>query len=151
MSSFISRNKWVFISGLIVFFIELHFKFRVKDLTALMSAVLTLAATLTAIFVGFVSIILSLSSDEIFNKLNLDLTYLEKLMLGTVLYLLVSFEAIIAFFIDTKMNDFIFWYMNIWLASITMAFSVTCSLLKALFEFLHEKWKERRDREDLEK
>lgn len=151
MSSFISRNKWVFISGLIAFFIELHFKFRVKDLTALMSAVLTLAATLTAIFVGFVSIILSLSSDEIFNKLNLDLTYLEKLMLGTVLYLLVSFEAIIAFFIDTKMNDFIFWYMNIWLASITMAFSVTCSLLKALFEFLHEKWKERRDREDLEK
>ena len=150
MSTFVSRNKWVFISGLIAFFIEFCFKFRVKNLTDLMSAVLTLAATLTAIFVGFVSIILSLSADRIFNKLNLDLAYLEKLMVGTALYLLVSFEAIIAFFIDVKMTKFIFWYMNIWVASITMAFSVTCSLLKALFEFLHEKWKERRDREDLE-
>lgn len=150
MSNFLTRNKWIFTSGLISFCIEWHFQFRAENLTELMSAILTLAATLTAIFIGFVSIVISLGSNKIFHKLNLDIVYLEKLMLGTTLYLLVSFEAIIAFFIKPQMTKFILWYMNIWISSLTMAFFTTISLLMALFEFLHIKWKERKDKEDLE-
>jgi hypothetical protein len=114
-----------------------------------MSAVLTLAATLTAIFIGFISIIVSLGADRVFNKLNLDLIYLEKLLIGTILYLLASFEAIISFFINTRSSKQIFWFMNIWSTTMAMAFSITFSLLFGLLIFLHGKWQRRKDEDDL--
>ena len=76
--SFLKRNKFTFIIGIVVFILESFFKIRSYHLIELMSAVLTLAATLTAIFIGFISIIVSLGADRVFNKLNLDLIYLEK-------------------------------------------------------------------------
>lgn len=147
--SFLKRNKFTFIIGIVVFILESFFKIRSYHLIELMSAVLTLAATLTAIFIGFISIIVSLGADRVFNKLNLDLIYLEKLLIGTILYLLASFEAIISFFINTRSSKQIFWFMNIWSTTMAMAFSITFSLLFGLLIFLHGKWQRRKYEDDL--
>lgn len=147
--SFLKRNKFTFIIGVIVFILEGSLKIRSENIIELMSAVLTLAATLTAIFIGFISIIVSLGADRVFSKLDLDLIYLEKLLIGTILYLLVSFEAIVCFFINTKSSSQIFWFMNIWSATMAMAFSITFSLLFGLLTFLHGKWQRRENEDDI--
>lgn len=147
--SFLKRNKFTFIIGVIVFILEGSLKIRSENIIELMSAVLTLAATLTAIFIGFISIIVSLGADRVFSKLDLDLIYLEKLLIGTILYLLVSFEAIVCFFINTKSSSQIFWFMNIWCATMAMAFSITFSLLFGLLTFLHGKWQRRENEDDI--
>ncbi|WP_421022308.1 hypothetical protein [Limosilactobacillus fermentum] len=147
--SFLGRNKFTFIVGVIVFILEGSLKIRTEHLIELMSAVLTLAATLTAIFIGFISIIVSLGADRVFSKLDLDLIYLEKLLIGTILYLLVSFESIVCFFINAKSANQLFWFMNIWSTTMAMAFSITLSLLFGLLTFLHGKWQRRKNEDDI--
>ncbi|WP_445623637.1 hypothetical protein [Lacticaseibacillus paracasei] len=148
--SFIGRHKFSYSLGILTFmlnFWQLHL--RPTDLQALLSAVLTLAATLTAIFIGFVSIILSLKENALFRRMFLDLRILESLLLGTTFYLLVSFASIFGFFIPNRFSGLDL-FMSVWLSFLSMAVEVTVSLVVQLFEVLHGLWVER-DNENLYK
>lgn len=144
--SFIMRHKFTYFTGFLFGILNFFcFNFIPKDIDALMSAVLTLAATLTAIFIGFVSILLSLNKNELFKSLFLDLKIIESLMLGTTFYLLLSFISIIGFFITIRKNLF----MSIWFTSLGLSVGITVSLIIQLFKILHGLWTQRQNNNDL--
>lgn len=144
--SFILRHKFTYLAGILFGVLNFfYFKFIPKDMDALMSAVLTLAATLTAIFIGFVSILLSLNKNELFKNLFLDLKIIESLMLGTTFYLLLSFISIIGFFITIRKNLF----MSIWFTLLGLSVGITVSLMIQLFKILHGLWTQRQNNNDL--
>lgn len=145
---FIRRHFFLLFVGIVVMLAEWNFKVYPQNLESLMSAVLTLSATLTAIFVGFVSIVLSLRKNVIFHALDLDLSMLENLMLGTFAYLALSFESLLGFFISSSMGSFRI-FMTIWFVTLSLAFGVTISLLKYLAYILHGQWKKRQENKDI--
>ncbi|MES5863643.1 hypothetical protein [Lacticaseibacillus paracasei] len=146
---FLRRHVIPFLFGIATILANNWLRLRPTNLEALMGAVLTLAATLTAIFVGFVSILLSMKDNALFRNMFLDLKILESLLLGTVFYLIVSFISIIGFFLPENFSG-IDWFMSAWLCSLVIAASVTCSLVMQLFGILHGLWVQRYN-EDLYK
>lgn len=146
MIAMVKRHKKLFFVGLVAFLLESFFKIRPDNLTDLMSAVLTLAATLTAIFIGFVSIILGFRNDGLFKSLNLDLNILEELMLGTIFYLLVSLISIISFFMHKGIEELCL--LLVWFPCIAMAISATISLIKDLIDLLEGQRRRRNDKDE---
>lgn len=148
--NFLKRHKWTYLVGIVVFIGNIFFvKIVPNNIESLMSAVLALAATLTAIFVGFVSIVLSFKNNNLFRTLELDLSILESLMLGTVFYLSLSFISLAGFFLKGNKSHIIF--MSFWFLLLFLSFGITLSLIIQLFQILKGLWMRRKNEDDLYK